>query len=45
MRAALRLMRYGLARCDAVGALLLRLAGVPETFEMARATGLTLTQV
>ena len=45
MRAALRLARYGLARCGAVLGLMQRLASVPESFEMARATGLTLDQV
>ncbi|KAI3433870.1 hypothetical protein D9Q98_003673 [Chlorella vulgaris] len=41
---ALRVARYALRRCDAVGSLLQRLATVPEMFEMARATGLTLGQ-
>jgi hypothetical protein len=45
VRAALRLARYGLARCGAVLGLMQRLASVPESFEMARATGLTLDQV
>lgn len=45
MRAALRLARYSLARCGAVLGLMNRLASVPESFEMARATGLTLDQV
>lgn len=45
MRAALRLARYSLARCGAVLGLMNRLASVPESFEMARATGLTLNQV
>jgi hypothetical protein len=45
VRAALRLARYSLARCDVVLRLMSRLATVPESFEMARATGLTLDQV
>lgn len=45
VRAALRLARYSLARCRAVLGLMQRLASVPESFEMARATGLTLDQV
>lgn len=45
VRAAMRLARYSLRRCAAVSALMERLASVPETFEMARATGLTLNQV
>lgn len=45
MADALRVARYALRRCDAVGSLLQRLATVPEMFEMARATGLTLGQV
>eukprot|EP00879_Flechtneria_rotunda_P007699 GHRR01008072.1.p1 GENE.GHRR01008072.1~~GHRR01008072.1.p1 ORF type:complete len:781 (+),score=286.21 GHRR01008072.1:379-2721(+) len=45
VRAGLRLARYGLGRCAAVAALMSRLASVPETFEMARATGLALNQV
>lgn len=45
IRAALRLARYSLARCGAVLGLMQRLASVPESFEMARATGLTLDQV
>lgn len=45
VRAALRLVRYSLARCGAVLGLMDRLASVPESFEMARATGLTLDQV
>lgn len=45
VRAALRLARYSLARCGAVLGLMHRLASVPESFEMARATGLTLDQV
>lgn len=45
VRAALRLARYSLARCGAVLGLMDRLASVPESFEMARATGLTLDQV
>jgi len=45
VRAALRLARYSLSRCGAVLGLMLRLASVPESFEMARATGLTLDQV
>jgi hypothetical protein len=44
VRAALRLARYSLARCGAVLGLMHRLASVPESFEMARATGLTLDQ-
>ncbi|KAL4859641.1 DNA polymerase delta catalytic subunit [Chlorella vulgaris] len=44
MADALRVARYALRRCDAVGSLLQRLATVPEMFEMARATGLTLGQ-
>jgi DNA polymerase delta subunit 1 len=45
VRAALRLARYSQTRCGAVLALMSRLASVPENFEMARATGLTLDQV
>lgn len=45
VRAGLRLARYSLRRCAAVSALMERLASVPESFEMARATGLTLNQV
>jgi hypothetical protein len=45
VRAAMRLARYSLARCGAVAALMTRLASIPEMFEMARATGLTLNQV
>ncbi|KAF6253905.1 hypothetical protein COO60DRAFT_1642829 [Scenedesmus sp. NREL 46B-D3] len=45
VRAGLRLARYSLGRCGAVAELLGRLATVPEVFEMARATGLTLEQV
>jgi hypothetical protein len=45
VRAALRLARYSLGRCGAVLGLMNRLASVPESFEMARATGLTLNQV
>lgn len=45
VRAALRLARYSLSRCAAVQGLMVRLASVPESFEMARATGLTLDQV
>lgn len=37
--------RYSLRRVQVVAALLSRLATLPETFEMGRATGLTLTQV
>ena len=42
---ALRLCRYALRRADAVHALLLRMATLPEAIELARATGLTLGQV
>ncbi|WIA33365.1 hypothetical protein OEZ86_006502 [Tetradesmus obliquus] len=45
VRAGLRLARYSLGRCGAVADLMARLATVPEVFEMARATGLTLEQV
>jgi DNA polymerase delta subunit 1 len=45
VRAGLRLARYSLGRCAAVADLMWRLATVPEVFEMARATGLTLEQV
>jgi hypothetical protein len=45
VRAGLRLARYSLGRCAAVTDLMARLATVPEVFEMARATGLTLEQV
>jgi DNA polymerase delta subunit 1 len=45
VRAGLRLARYSLGRCAAVADLMGRLATVPEVFEMARATGLTLEQV
>ncbi|KAK9810365.1 hypothetical protein WJX72_009511 [[Myrmecia] bisecta] len=41
----LRLARYSMARAQAVVKLLWRLATVPETIELARATGLTLGQV
>jgi len=40
-----RLARYGMARSDAILHLLQQLATIPECFEMARATGLTLNQV
>ncbi len=39
------LCRYSMARAQAVVKLLWRLATVPETIELARATGLTLGQV
>lgn len=45
VRAALRLSRYSLARCAAVGRLVMHLATLPETFEMARVTGLPLEMV
>jgi DNA polymerase delta subunit 1 len=45
IRAGLRLARYSLGRCAAVADFMARLATVPEVFEMARATGLTLEQV
>lgn len=43
--AAARLARYSLRRVQLVGQLLARLATLPEAFEMARVTGLTLNQV
>lgn len=42
---ALRLARYAARRVGVVQALLHRLATIPETIEMARATGLTMGQV
>ncbi|KAK9805765.1 hypothetical protein WJX73_007272 [Symbiochloris irregularis] len=42
---ALRLARYTLARGDAVCSLVRRLATIPETLELGRATGLTCNQV
>lgn len=41
---ACRLVAYALARVDAVLGLMERLATLPEAFEMARVTGLTLNQ-
>ena len=43
--AALRLARYASTRVDMVMQLLARLATIAETFELARATGLTLASV
>lgn len=43
--AGVRLATYSLARVDSVRALMARLATLPEAFEMARVTGLTLGQV
>mgnify|MGYP001084474143 CR=1 FL=1 len=45
LAAALRLARYALRRVGVVEGLLHRLATIPETIEMARATGLTMGQV
>lgn len=42
---ALRLARYAMARGKLLQQLLQRLATVPETVELARATGLTLPQI
>ena len=41
----LRLARYAMARATLLRHLLQRLATVPETVELARATGLTLPQI
>jgi DNA polymerase delta subunit 1 len=43
--AAARLARYAQRRVQLVGHLLARLATLPEAFEMARVTGLTINQV
>ena len=42
---ALRMARYAMARGKLLQQLLQRLATVPETVELARATGLTLPQI
>ncbi|KAF8067421.1 POLD1 [Scenedesmus sp. PABB004] len=43
--AGLRLARHAVSRCAVVSRLLDRLASVADTYELARATGLTLNQV
>jgi DNA polymerase delta subunit 1 len=43
--AAVRLARYGVRRLEVVRQLMNLLATVPETFEAARVTGLTIPQV
>lgn len=43
--AALRLAQYSLRRVAAVASLVERLATIPETYEISRATGLTIDQV
>jgi hypothetical protein len=43
--AAVRLARYGVRRLEVVRQLMGLLATVPETFEAARVTGLTVPQV